>query len=152
MATTAHAVAAPANRSTAVRRKSPKRTEHLDEALGAVDYQVGVANLRRALGGGNTDRHIHDGECIDIGDVVAGVERGAGTGAPDQLLDCLALVHRNAGPYLQDLAAPVRDEALTFGFPRDLVELRRQIAHPAPVIGDDRPLVLHPSTDVVRRD
>src|SRR3954470_6330769 len=116
MATTAHAVAAPANSSTAVRRKSPKRTEHLDEALGALYDQVGVANLRRPLVGGHTDRDVHDGERVEVGDVVSGVEGSARTRAPDQLLDCLALIHRNAGPYLQDLAPPMGDEALALGF------------------------------------
>src|SRR5437899_1758295 len=109
IATTAHAVAAPANSRIAVRRKSPKRTQHLHEGLRSFHHQIRVAYLGRAFVRCDPDRHIGHRESVEIGDVVAGIEARE---AVAQLLHGHPLVDLHARPDLEHLATPVRDEAL----------------------------------------
>src|SRR3954463_405824 len=87
IATTAQAVAAPANSRMAVRRKSPKRIEHLEQPLRAIHDYIRVPHLRRTFVRRNADRHVDDGERVQVRDVVAREQRTLGTRAADQLLD-----------------------------------------------------------------
>ena len=127
------AVAAPALSSTVVLRKSTKRTRVYSSAsssprtpLGAVDRQVGLArqlgrrfvgadrHAERALAASpDCDERAQAAEGVEVGGVVADVQRRASTGAPRSSVgDAEALVERDRRAHLEHLAAPVHGEAL----------------------------------------
>src|SRR4051794_21821423 len=117
----ASAVAAPALSSTVALRKSPNRTvgasveqrsEEVAHAVGARDHRVGaLLELGRALVGTHADldrvrdpaglaQLVEPGERVDVGHVVAHVERRGELAVAQQVDDARALVdpHRRGGP------------------------------------------------------
>src|SRR5579875_1642499 len=161
--TSASALAAPALSITVVRRKSTKRTllqqrlEQFAHAAGARDREVGLlGETGRGFVGG--DRHaqragelagVHEraqaAERIQVGAVVAYVQRRGQIRAAQQRGDPESLAERHRRAYLEHLAPPVHGEAL-------LLRLACELAHrllgealvggAAPVEGRDRGLVL----------
>src|SRR5206468_2993870 len=99
------------------------------------DDRVEVARIAQAL------------ECrerVEIGRVVAGVQRAART--TRKRLDGPSLVERDGRPDLEDLASPMRRKPDALRLGGDLVDTDASCAfvrRAAPVVRDDRPLVLH---------
>src|SRR5829696_2455969 len=162
----ASAVAAPPASRTVIRSRSQKAMpatleplEHPDESLRPLDGQVGLAgNLRRGLnrGDGDADGVIQlailaqgsqGGEGVNVGAVIAAVERGIYRTRRDQSSYRDALVDRDVRPDLQHLAPSVGNETLPLGLAGDVVGegLRGSlVVGAAPMQGDDRPFVLRP--------
>src|SRR5579884_1292816 len=164
--TAASALAAAALIRTVVRRKSEKRTllrdqgrEQVADAVGPLDGDVSLLHdLRGPLLGGHADangglkpavaRHLHQAaERVEIGGVVADIERDVDVRVLEQRRDPGALVDLHGWAHLEHLAAPVSAQPGVLGAGGDRIDGGTRsllIGRAAPVEGDDRALVLDP--------
>src|SRR3954447_26641386 len=165
--TAASVVAAPALRYTVVLSRSVKRIwpgplggERLEQAPhagSAVDQHVGLggdvarglvvadAHADRLVEAPRGDQVAQRAEGVEVGAVVADVQRDPHGEIGEQALDALALVHLDGRADLEDLVPAVGDDALRLGgggaiAHRSLGGLL--VGRAAPVEGGDRLLVL----------
>src|ERR1700733_9845720 len=145
-----------------------QRREQLDHAVRSIDHEVGLGgDLGRSLIGANSDP---DGagdtaligqphkcmERVEVGDVVADVERDVDVRVGQESLDPGTLVDPDRRPDLEHLAPPVGPQTGRLRSRRDRVDRRAcglLVGSATPVEGDDRALVLqaHAKAAQIRR-
>ena len=171
--TAASSVAVPALRRTVALRKSPNRTGGQSSSAWSRPRTPSVpstmmsasrASSERTLLGPHADPHGgpeaialdelgEAAERVEVGGVVADVERDGEVAVAQQVDDPGALVDPHRRPDLEHLAAPVGGEARPLGGRRDVLDRRLRlllVGHAAPVQRRDRLLVLQPHAQLAQ--